>query len=89
MSESWVRVILGWDTQQWGYAKARHALHGNTDISEDLPGMVELHRWWIERGWPDPLSVRFEGVVLEFDEGWAARAMSAAAMCCADNQWRF
>ena len=35
---------------------------------------------WISRRWPDPLSIKLEGVVLEFDMDWAIDAFVSAAM---------
>jgi hypothetical protein len=59
------------------YAKQRHKAHGN-ELQADLNGICELRKWWFSRRWPEPLSVRFEGVVLEADDVWAAKAMNSA-----------
>jgi hypothetical protein len=73
-------IVYGWTSEQWAYAKQRHKLHGNSEAAADLQGMVEVQAWWRSHSWPEPMSVRLEGVVLESDRGWAAKAMHAAAL---------
>jgi len=70
--------MFGWTAEQWAYAKQRHKLHGNPDLSADSDGMLLLLTWWRGHSWPDPLSVRLEGVVLESDNNWAAKAIHSA-----------
>lgn len=66
---------LGWTGEQWAYAKQRHKLHGNKDPGANTGGLLSLRRWWHKHSWPDPLSVLFEGVVLESDDDWSAKAI--------------
>ncbi len=80
MENGTITAILGWTTEQWAYAKQRHKLHGNNELPASVDGMFMLHQWWNSHGWPEPINVRFEGVVLEKDDAWAAKAMSAAIM---------
>jgi hypothetical protein len=73
-------TIFGWTGEQWAYAKQRHKLHGNAELAADMRGMIALQEWWRSHNWPDPLSIRLEGVVMDGDEAWGAKAMSAAMM---------
>jgi hypothetical protein len=71
-------LVLGWSHEQWAYAKQRHKLHGNPEPAAGMSGLLTVREWWNSHPWPEPLSVRLEGVVLESDNDWAARAVYAA-----------
>jgi hypothetical protein len=66
---------FGWTIEQIAYAKQRHKLHGLGDLPPNADGILKLREWWMESNWPDPLSVLLDGVVLEYDMGWASKAM--------------
>lgn len=72
--------IFGWTAEQWAYAKQRHKLHGNQEPAASASGLLTVRKWWQSHPWPDPLSARLEGVVLESDNAWAARAIEAALL---------
>lgn len=74
---------FGWTLEQIAYAKQRHKLHSGGDLSPNADGILALRKWWAESNWPDPLSVRLDGVVLESDTGWAATAMREVALIAA------
>jgi hypothetical protein len=73
-------LIFGWTTEQWAYAKQRHKLHGNAEPDANSSGLMTVHEWWHSHPWPEPLSVRLEGVVLESANDWAARAIHEALL---------
>lgn len=71
---------FGWTTDQIAYAKQRHKLHGGGPLSPNADGLLTLRKWWTENNWPEPLSVRLGGVVLESDVGWAATVAREVAL---------
>lgn len=73
-------IVYDWTAEQWAYAKQRHKLYGNGDAAADLQGMSDVQEWWHSNGWPEPMSVRLDGVVLESDRRWAIKAMYAAGL---------
>jgi hypothetical protein len=70
--------FLGWTDEQLAYAKQRHKMHGNGELKADLSGIMALRQWWHSHAWMDPLSIRIEGVTLESDSTWAAKATAEA-----------
>lgn len=71
---------LGWTVNQTACAKQRYNLHLLCDLPKDADGLMRLHRWWVERSWPEPLSVRIEGVEPELDVEWASEAIRNAVV---------
>lgn len=72
-------TVFGWTVEQIAYAKQRSNQWRGAGIRADLEGIVDIQNWWLEHSWPDPLSVRLEGVTPEYDYEWAWRAVRAAA----------
>lgn len=70
-----ITTCFGWTFEQIAHAKKRYGYYNNEELPPNATGILKLRQWWTIRGWPDPLSVLFEGVVLEFDKGWAATAI--------------
>lgn len=71
---------FGWTVRQIAYAKKRHENMSGDKLEPNMSGILQLHKWWTESRWPEPLSVTLEGITIESDTVWAATAMRDAAL---------